>query len=62
VHDSSPEVNPTDKMEIVGGVLSSLKNIVYGFVEDRDGAGDACDAEWLTRKDRKDKGCHEGGE
>jgi hypothetical protein len=45
VHDGTPEVDPANKLKIIGRVLPSLGDIVNDFVEYSDGA---CRAERLS--------------
>lgn len=61
VEDCSPEVHPTDELQVVGRVGLTFDNVEYCFVQHGDGAGDACDTEGLGTEDGEDEGSHEGG-
>ena len=59
VKDGSPQINPSDKLQVVGRVRLTLYDVKNRLVEHGDGTGDSCNAEWLGAEDGEDESGHE---
>ena len=59
VKDSSPQIDPSDKLQIIWGVRLTLYDVEYRLVEYSDGTGDACNTERLGAQNGEDEGGHE---
>ena len=59
VKDGSPQIDPSDKLQIVGRVRLTFYDVEYGLVEYGDGTGDACNTERLGAENGEDEGGHE---
>jgi len=51
MHDGSPQIDPSDELQVIGSIGPSFDNIINDFVEYGDGSSDTTDEKWLSTKE-----------